>query len=112
MNFPKSKLPSAKRVDSKDINELESFMKEYELHRVHTEFFERWITLVIASLSLITALAWDDTFKYIFSEVFDHLSSFWQRLLYALLITTLAVIISVVLSKIFLKKSGKKHTHN
>ena len=43
-----------------EISELEKFLERHELHHIHSDVLERIITLVIAALGLIAALAWDE----------------------------------------------------
>jgi hypothetical protein len=94
-------------VESKDMSEFERFLKEYELDRLHTDFLSRWVTLIVASLSLITALAWDDLFKYLFVSFFGHLNEVSQKVLYSVILTVATVLVTLILGKMFLKK-GKK----
>ncbi len=83
---------------------LEEFAKKYEIHRLHVDFFERLIFLVIAGLGLITALAWDEFFKDVFVRFFGSIEGASQRLLYALLLTLLTVIVTLFLRKGFKRR--------
>jgi hypothetical protein len=102
-------------LESKDMGEFERFIKEYELDRLHTDFLNRWITLIIASLSLITALAWDDLFKSVFIGFFGHLNELSQKVLYSTILTILTILVTVILGKFFMKKGKreieKQYTH-
>ena len=82
------------------INDLKEFLREYEVDRVGVEFRNRVVTLTIASLGLITALAWDETLRALFHQLFGDSESLGAHALYALVITVLAVLISYTLSKI------------
>lgn len=76
------------------------------------EFFGRIVTIVIAGLGLITALAWDEALKDIFLEFFGNLSTLNQKLGYAIFVTILSVVISIVIGRIFLKKNRKNKNHH
>ncbi len=95
-------------VESKDLGEMERFIKETEDNHLHWEFVGRVVTFIIASQGLITALAWDDTFKHMFAKLFGGLETMEQELLYAILLTFLTITTSVILSRAFLKKHSRK----
>jgi hypothetical protein len=82
-----------------EISELEKFWEKYELDRVQSHVGERIVTLVIAALGLIAALAWDDALKHLFENLFGGAGSLWEQLSYAVIITVLAAAVSVWLGK-------------
>ncbi len=100
MNNSEIKIPQAE--------EFFHSMKTTEKSKsIKLEFTSRIVTIIIAGLGLITALAWDEVLKdvYIhFSEYFDGLN---QRLGYAIFITIFSVIVSVVIGRIFIRKKRK-----
>jgi ABC-type spermidine/putrescine transport system permease subunit II len=61
------------------------------------------MTLVIASLGLMTALAWDDTLRTIFGLIFKE-ASLGEKILYSLIVTLIAVIVSLIIGKWLLNK--------
>ena len=83
---------------------IEEFMEKYEIKRIHADFMERLILLVIAGLGLITALAWDDFFKNLFAQIFSTANSTQNELFYALFLTLFTAGITVLISRIFRKK--------
>jgi hypothetical protein len=93
--------------DKFDTSEVEKFFKKYELKRIHTDVVERVITLVIAALGLIAALAWDDALKNIFEQIFGGAGTILEEVSYAIVITVIAALISVWLGKLFLKHKDK-----
>ena len=96
-------------VDIKvSIEDIKSFLQETELHRVQNEFFNRLVTILIAALGLVTALAWDDVLRELFAQYLSTESSIMQRLYYAVTITFIATFLSLVLGKFFLRR-GKKN---
>lgn len=94
-------------MDSKEkfeISELEKFLEKHELRRLHINVFERVLTLIIAALGLIAALAWDEALKHLFEKLLGGKGTLWEEITYAIIITVLAVLISVGIGKIFLKR--------
>jgi|GEM_PF-1404758 len=90
------------------MDDVKEYLKEYEIVRTRDEFFSRLITIIIAGLGLITVLAWDDILHDIFSIIFGKEGTLGEKILYAGLITLLATIASVYLSRLFLKKRKQK----
>ncbi len=77
---------------------------------IKIEFLGRIVTIIIAGLGLITALAWDEAFRDIFVKLFGNLNSFNDKLGYAIFVTGIAVVGSIILGRIFIKKKRKaKH---
>jgi len=87
-----------------DIEKIQKMLEEQEFHRLHSTFFERITILLISAMGLVTALAWDEAFKDFFEHFVAPLDTFGAKFYYAFLITVLAVILSIILGKIFLKK--------
>lgn len=85
------------------IEDIKTFLQEAELDRVQNEFFNRLFTIVIASLGLVTALAWDDVLRQIFTDFLGTESSIIQKIYYAVTITFLAAMISVLFGKLALR---------
>ena len=82
-----------------ELSELERFWEKYELDRVQSRVWERIVTIIIAALGLIAALAWDDTLKHLFENLFGGTGSLLEQFLYAVIVTVLAAAISVWLGK-------------
>ena len=98
MELPKEKF---------EISEMEKFLEKHELHHIHSDVFERVITLVIAALGLIVALAWDEALRHIFETLFGGKGTLLEEISYALVITILTAFISVRLGKLFSKRREK-----
>ena len=90
-----------------EISEMEKFLESHELRHVHSDVFERIITLVITALGLIAALAWDEALGHIFETLFGDEETLLGEISYAVVITTIAALISVRLGKLFIKRKGK-----
>ncbi len=89
------------------VTELEKILKEYELTRIHTDVIEKIVILVIASLGLITALAWDTALASLFKKLFGGEQTLVEEMSYALVITIIAAIVSVLLSRSLRRKKSK-----
>ena len=90
-----------------EISELEKFIEKQELRHIHTNVLERVITLVIAALGLIAALAWDEALKHAFENLFGGKGTLLEQISYALVITVIAALISVRLERFFSKRKDK-----
>ena len=90
-----------------EISEMEKFLEKHELHHIHSDILERIITLVIAALGLIAALAWDEALRHLFEKLFGGEGTLLEEISYAVVITILAALISVQLGKLFSKRRGK-----
>jgi len=86
----------------------EEFFDEQGFKEVKTNFIGRVVTIIIASLSLISALAWEETLHDLFREFFTSSESIGAKLGYSVLVTLLAVVISVFVGRRFLKKARGK----
>ncbi len=90
------------------MKEMGDFLERYELKRVHTDFLQKITLLVIASLGFVAALSWDQVLKSAFNEFFNDTETFGTKFLYAFLVTVLAVVVSILLTKFVLRKRGEK----
>ena len=57
------------------------------------------VALVTASFGLVAALAWNDTIKITFKEVFGEESTIGPMLLYAIIVTIIAVILTFIVAR-------------
>ena len=83
---------------------MDNMIDKKSMREIKNEFIGRVVTIVIAGLALITALAWDETLKGVFTYFFGELTGLNNKLLYALTVTFFAVVVSIIIGKIFLKK--------
>jgi len=61
---------------------------------------EKLSTLITAAFGLIAALAWNDTIKEIFATVYQgENSTLWAMIIYATIITIIAVIVTIMIGK-------------
>jgi len=63
------------------------------------EVIEKLAALVTAAFGLVAALAWNDTIKAIFMQVFGTAEGVWSMLIYAVVVTIIAVIVTIQIGK-------------
>lgn len=68
------------------------------------QILEKLLALIIAAFGLIAALAWNEAIQAIFKKIFGEASSITAMLFYAILITIIAVIITIWFGKLSTKK--------
>jgi len=90
-----------------EATEFDRFLEKYEVERIRDNFKERVLTIVIASLGLIAALAWDEALRHLFEIIFGASGTLAEQLSYAVIITVIAAVISVYLGKIYSKREEK-----
>ncbi len=91
------------------IIELDELFKKYELRRMRDSFFERTAILIIAAAGLIAALAWEDALKQLFKDIFGEISTTTEKIFYSLVVTGIAVLISLSLGKAIKKRVTKNN---
>lgn len=87
-----------------------------ELRRVEYEFFRTTSTLIISAVGLVAALAWNTAITKILEEylLLKPESSVWSWLIYAVIVTLLAVIATLYLGRLaqrFGERLEKKEPH-
>jgi magnesium-transporting ATPase (P-type) len=87
INNLKTKLKKAKEEIKKEKDELKK------------ETLNRFTALITAAFGLVAALAWNDTIKALFVMLFGKAETFWAMLVYAIIVTLIAVYITYKLSK-------------
>jgi hypothetical protein len=68
---------------------------------------ERMTVLVTTAFGLVAALAWNEAIKSLFSQIFGVSDQISALFTYAILVTVIAVLITVWLSQISEKINGK-----
>jgi hypothetical protein len=63
-----------------------------------TEILDKISALVTAAFGLVAALAWNDAIKAVFKEVFGSADAIGPMLIYAILVTIIAVILTVTVA--------------
>jgi hypothetical protein len=78
------------------------------IQRIRQEFSRRITDLAVAAFGLVAALAWNDAIKELISKYIAPGSTLVSRVIYALIVTTLAVVVTILLSRLISKDNGKE----
>ena len=62
------------------------------------EILDKFAALVTAAFGLVAALAWNDAIKAVFKEIFGTADAVGPMLIYAIIITIIAVILTVTVA--------------
>lgn len=63
------------------------------------EVIEKLAALMTAAFGLVAALAWNSTIKAVFLKLFGTSEGIWSSLVYAVVITVIAVIVTIYIGK-------------
>ena len=64
-----------------------------------TEVLDKISALVTAAFGLVAALAWNDAIKAVFKEIFGTEDAIGPMLIYAILVTIIAVILTIIVAR-------------
>lgn len=64
-----------------------------------TEILDKIAALVTAAFGLVAALAWNDAIKAVFKEVFGASETIGPMLIYAVIVTIIAVILTIIVAR-------------
>ena len=81
--------------------------KEEKPPRLSVEILDKLTALMITGFGLVAALAWNDTIKLLFKEVFGTNEALWAMFAYAIFVTVLIVLITIYLSRASQKLKAK-----
>jgi hypothetical protein len=85
---------------------LPLFVKEVII--MQKEVIEKIAALITAAFGLIAALAWNEAIQEIFRLVFGDQSGIWAMLFYAVVVTIIAVVVTIWIGRVAEKHTGKK----
>jgi len=71
---------------------------------VKSEVSEKIAALVIAAFGLVAALAWNGAIQAIFKTVFGNPDNIWAMIIYAVIVTIIAVLVAMWIGKYAEKK--------
>jgi len=77
----------------------ERILEMQKRQNIEEEILDKIAALVTAAFGLIAALAWNDAIKTIFREVFGEESTIGPMLLYAIIVTIIAVILTIIVAR-------------
>ncbi|MBU2476860.1 hypothetical protein KKG83_05300 [Candidatus Micrarchaeota archaeon] len=72
-----------------------------------TEVIEKIAALLTAAFGLVAALAWNGAIQAIFAEVFGQADSIGPMIVYAVVVTIIAVLVTIWIGNISEKAKGK-----
>lgn len=73
------------------------------------QLLETFASLITAAFGLVAALAWNDTIKAAIKAVFGTEDDLWGMLVYAILVTIIAVIMTLLISRSLTKAKKAMH---
>lgn len=77
---------------------LKSLSKEPN-PKIKHEILDKMSGLIVAAFGLVAALAWNDLITTLFAQVFGAADSIIPMIVYALIVTVFAVVLTIVVSK-------------
>ncbi len=72
-----------------------------------SEVTEKLAALITAAFGLVAALAWNGAIKAIFAKVFGDAEGIIQMIIYAVVITIIAVIVTIWIGRVAERKKGE-----
>ena len=81
------------------LGDITEAFEQHRLHHVTDNLMVRLRTIFLAAIGLIAALAWDDVMRDIIEYLFPDQTNLALKLLYAILVTILAAVVSVYFKK-------------
>ena len=63
------------------------------------EVLDKIAALVTAAFGLVAALAWNDAIKAVFKEIFGSADAVGPMLIYAIIVTIIAVILTIIVAR-------------
>jgi uncharacterized membrane protein len=72
------------------------------------EVVEKIAALITAAFGLIAALAWNEAIQEIFRLIFGDQSGIWAMIFYAVVVTIIAVLVTIWIGRVAEKTEAKK----
>jgi uncharacterized BrkB/YihY/UPF0761 family membrane protein len=72
------------------------------------QVIEKIAALITAAFGLVAALAWNEAIQEIFRLVFGEQSGVWAMLFYAVIVTIIAVVVTIWIGRVAEKHTDKK----
>lgn len=73
------------------------------------QLLETFASLITAAFGLVAALAWNDTIKAVVAEVFQNNGEIMAMFVYAIIVTVIAVIMTLFISRALSKAKRALH---
>jgi uncharacterized membrane protein YidH (DUF202 family) len=72
------------------------------------EVVEKIAALITAAFGLVAALAWNEAIQEIFRLAFGEQSGIWAMIAYAVIVTIIAVVVTIWIGRVAEKSTGRK----
>jgi multisubunit Na+/H+ antiporter MnhG subunit len=72
------------------------------------EVIEKIAALITAAFGLIAALAWNTAIQEIFRLIFGEQSGIWAMIFYAVVVTIIAIVVTIMIGRAAEKAGAKK----
>jgi uncharacterized membrane protein YidH (DUF202 family) len=72
------------------------------------EVIEKIAALITAAFGLVAALAWNTAIQEIFRLIFGQQSGIWAMIAYAVIVTIIAVVVTIWIGRVAEKSTGRK----
>jgi len=72
------------------------------------EVIEKVAALITAAFGLVAALAWNTAIQEIFRLIFGEQSGIWAMIAYAVIVTIIAVVVTIWIGRVAEKSTGRK----
>ena len=72
------------------------------------DVLEKMTALITAAFGLVAALAWNEAIKAFFKTVFGASDTLWAMLLYAVIVTLIAVFVTIKMARLTAKADNKE----
>ncbi len=82
-------------------------MSEEKPTPLKVEVLEKIAALITVAFGLVAALAWNEAIKAIFKEIFGSAEAIAPMLIYAILVTIIAVILTILVARAASKAKAK-----
>jgi len=79
-----------------------------KLKELKNQMTDKIGTLITAAFGLVAALAWNDTIKMIIKSLLGKAETIWAMIIYAVVVTIMAVIATILVSKFMVKENETK----
>ncbi len=74
--------------------------KESQFSQIRKESVEKISILMTSAFGLVAALAWNTAIQKAFAIIFGTSSDFWAMLLYAVVVTVIAVVATIYIGRV------------
>jgi hypothetical protein len=92
----------------KDERKEKEEVEQIKLEVLEQKVIDKILTLVMSALGFVAALAWNDAIQTTFQVIFGEQNKIWAKFIYAIILTTIVVLVSIQLERTLKRiKNGK-----